>query len=53
MAFFTSHRRIWIRLSDEGSSGNKVTVAASAHKGREGFEQNIDRMITLLTEAGK
>ncbi len=53
MAFFTSHRRIWVRLRDEGRSGTKVTVAASAHKGREGFEQNIDRMITLLTEAGK
>jgi len=52
MAFFTSHRRVWVRLRDEGRSGTKVSVAASAHKGREGFEQNIDKMITLLTEGG-
>ncbi len=52
MAFFTSHRRVWVRLRDEGRSGTKVTVAASAHKGREGFEQKIDSMITLLTEGG-
>ncbi len=53
MAFFTSHRRVWIRLTESGKAGSRVTVAASAHKGREGFEQNIDKMITLLTGGGK
>lgn len=54
MAFFTSHRRVWIKLTrDGGKSGLRVRMAASAHKGREGMERNIDRMITLLTEGGE
>jgi cytochrome c biogenesis protein len=51
-AFFMSHRRIWIRII--GGKGNaKLTVAASAYKGREGFERKVDQLITLLTEGGK
>ncbi len=53
MAFFTSHRRLWIKLTGVGSSGARVLVAGCAHKGREGFESRIDRMITLLAEGGK
>jgi cytochrome c biogenesis protein len=52
-AFFTSHRRLWVMVTDGGKSGARVLVAGTAHKGREGFERSIDRMITLLTEGGK
>ncbi len=52
MAFFTGHRRIWIKVAGEKGAA-KVTVAANAHKGREAFERKIDRSISLLTEGGK
>jgi len=52
-AFFMSHRRIWISVAPSGRDSHKVTLAASAHKGREGLERNIDQTITLLTEGGK
>ncbi|MFC1769473.1 cytochrome c biogenesis protein ResB, partial [Nitrospirota bacterium] len=51
-AFFMSHRRIWVRIT--GGKGNaKLTVAASAYKGKEGFARKVDQLITLLTEGGK
>lgn len=51
-AFFISHRRIWIKVSG-GKGSARVTLAASAHKGKEGFERRIEKAITLLTEGGK
>ncbi len=53
MSFFTSHRRLWIKLTGEGRSGARVLVAGSAHKGGVGFESRIDRIITLLTEGAE
>jgi len=51
MAFFTSHRKLWVVLATSKGS-TAVTVAASANKNREGFERKIDKMISLLGEGG-
>ena len=53
VAFFMSHRRVWISLSGGDKGTGKVLLAASAHKGREGLERRIDETITLITEGGK
>lgn len=52
IAFFTSHRRVWVKLSGSGGS-TTVTLAASAHKNREAFERKIERTMSLLREGGK
>jgi cytochrome c biogenesis protein len=52
VAFFMSHRRIWVRLAGRKGS-TQVLIGASAHKGREGFERQVDRAISLLPEGGR
>jgi cytochrome c biogenesis protein len=55
IAFFMSHRKIWIKLVEE-KNGTRVIVGASANKSRQAFESKIDRMIGLLSkdkEGGK
>jgi cytochrome c biogenesis protein len=55
IAFFMSHRKIWIRLIEE-KNNTRVIIGASANKNRKAFEQKIDRMTALLTkdkEGGK
>lgn len=52
MAFFMSHRRIWVRAASSGKGGTRLTLAASAHKNREGFERTVHESISKLTEGG-
>jgi cytochrome c biogenesis protein len=55
IAFFMSHRKIWIKLVEERNS-TRVIVGASANKNRHSFERKIDRMVDLLSkdrEGGK
>jgi cytochrome c biogenesis protein len=52
IAFFMSHRRLWVRVTTE-KGNTKVMVAASANKNREAFERKIDKMVALLKEGGK
>ncbi|MCL5421668.1 MAG: cytochrome c biogenesis protein ResB [Nitrospirae bacterium] len=55
IAFFMSHRKIWIKLVEE-KSGTRVIIGASANKNRHAFERRIDRMIGLFgkdREGGK
>ncbi len=44
MAFFLSHKRFWIRLDDEKNGKIKVTFAAIAHKNKENFEVDFEKM---------
>jgi len=46
-AFFMSHRRIWVKISNEKGRVN-VLVAASSNKNREAFEKKIDKLIKSL-----
>ncbi len=55
MAFFMSHRRIWLKLKASGGKGGGTTVmlAATANKNREGFERKVDQAISQLNNGGK
>ncbi|MCI0468820.1 MAG: cytochrome c biogenesis protein ResB, partial [Nitrospirae bacterium] len=43
MAFFMSHQKLWIRLS-EREKPVKVLIAGSANKGGEGLKRKIERL---------
>lgn len=49
MAFFMSHRRIWVRLVEERNS-TRVIVGASANKNKQAFETKVNKLISLLTQ---
>jgi len=42
-AFFSSHRRIWVRLREEDGS-TAVAVAGNANKNRESFAEEFERL---------
>ena len=47
VAFFTSHRRIWIRVEDRNGM-NIVSVAGNANKNPVGMERDLDRLVHRL-----
>jgi cytochrome c biogenesis protein len=53
MAFFMSHKKIWIRLNP-GSSGKKGSVhmllAGSASKNRLAFEKEVDKILSKVSQ---
>jgi len=50
IAFFMSHRRLWIRLIEE-KNGTRVIIGATANKNRQAYERKIERMMDYLTKA--
>lgn len=55
IAFFMSHKKIWVRLVEE-KNATRVIVAASANKNRHALERKIDRIVEFLSrekEGGK
>jgi cytochrome c biogenesis protein len=55
IAFFMSHRKIWLKLTEE-KNNTRVIVGASANKNRQSFERKIDKLTGLLSkhrEGGK
>jgi len=55
IAFFMSHKKIWIRLTGE-KNNTRVIIGASANKNRHAFEQKIEKLTALLSkekEGGK
>ena len=51
VAFFLSHRRIWVRLTEKGG-GTWVEIAGASHRDRTGFEKEFEKMIQALREKG-
>jgi cytochrome c biogenesis protein len=49
IAFFTSHRRIWVKLVGDKNT-TRVIVGASTNKNRASFERKIDRMASVLNK---
>ncbi len=47
MAFYLSHRRVWVRLSQDGK-GTKVEMAGSSHRDRPGFEKEFEKICQTL-----
>jgi cytochrome c biogenesis protein len=55
IAFFMSHKRIWIKLVEEKNT-TRVIIGATANKNKQGFERKIDKLayfLTNTTEGGK
>ncbi|MCX7793509.1 MAG: cytochrome c biogenesis protein ResB [Thermodesulfovibrionales bacterium] len=44
ITFFTSHRRLWLRLLPE-KGGTRLFIGGSVNRNREAFERQIDRII--------
>ena len=42
-AFFVSHRRVWVRLREEGGA-TAVTLAGNANKNRESFAEAFGKL---------
>jgi len=49
LTFFTSHRRFWIRISDE-KGDVKVSLAGTSHKNPVGMERALDVLLSRLKE---
>lgn len=47
IAFFMSHRRIWVKLIED-KNNSKVIVGATSNKNRASLEKNIDKMISFI-----
>lgn len=52
VAFFLSHRRIWVLLTPSGGD-TKVLVSGTANKNRFGFEKEFDSLTEKFSQAGK
>ncbi|MDH5202726.1 MAG: cytochrome c biogenesis protein ResB [Nitrospirota bacterium] len=49
IAFFMSHRKLWVRIAEEKNS-TKVIIGATTNKNRAAFERKINKIITLLSK---
>lgn len=49
IAFFMSHRRLWVRLVEE-KNNTRVIIGATANKNRHSYEKKIERMLDYITK---
>lgn len=49
MAFFMSHRKIWISITQE-KDNTKMVIGATSDKRRGAFEKKIDKMLSLISK---
>ncbi|MDI6889904.1 MAG: cytochrome c biogenesis protein ResB [Thermodesulfovibrionales bacterium] len=47
MAFFMSHKKLWVRIVEEKDS-TRVYMGATSNKNRSAFERKIDKLIFLI-----
>ena len=47
IAFFMSHRKIWVKLIEEKNS-TRILIGATANKNRAAFERKVDTLLSLL-----
>ncbi len=52
IAFFMSHKKIWLRLIEEKNS-TRIIVAMTANKNRQAFERKIITLMSKTIEGGK
>lgn len=48
IAFFMSHKRLWVRIVEE-KDDTSVVIGATSNKNRAAFERKIDKLISLLS----
>ncbi len=51
-AFFSSHRRVWVRLREEGGA-TAVVLAGNANKNRESFAEEFERLGDAILAVGE
>ena len=51
VAFFLSHRKIWLYVSGSGT-GSTLQVAGSSNKNKLGFENDFAALIDRLEQSG-
>jgi cytochrome c biogenesis protein len=51
-AFFSSHRRVWVRLREEGGA-TAVVLAGNANKNRESFAEEFERLGDAIHAVGE
>ena len=51
-AFFSSHRRVWVRLREEGGA-TAVVLAGNANKNRESFAEEFERLGDAVLAVGE
>jgi cytochrome c biogenesis protein len=49
MAFFMSHRRVWIKLT-ENPGGTLVEIAGAGHRDRAGFKKEFEKIDQAMQE---
>lgn len=49
VAFFMSHRKIWIKLVED-KNNTRVSIGATANKNRHAFESKIEKMLSFLSK---
>ena len=47
VTFFTSHRRVWVHLSDD-DRGSTIKVAGTASKNKVGLQRELERITRNL-----
>ncbi|MFZ5907245.1 MAG: cytochrome c biogenesis protein ResB [Nitrospirota bacterium] len=52
IAFFMSHRKIWVKLIEEKSS-TRILIGATANKNRAALEKKVDGLLSLLSRKQK
>ncbi len=54
VAFFMSHKKIWIRLEPEQKKkGTRLMIAATSNKNRQAFERTVEKLALELEKGGK
>ena len=49
LAFFLSHKRIWVRVSNDGKR-SKLLVAGTSNKNKVGFEKDFEALVAKLKQ---
>lgn len=49
IAFFISHRRVWVKILEE-KNHTRVFIGAASNKNRYAFERKLDKMVAILQE---
>jgi cytochrome c biogenesis protein len=52
MAFFLSHQRVWVRLTQVQDGRVEVVLAGSASRNRIAFEKKFEKILTDVKAVG-
>jgi len=50
IAFFMSHKKLWISLRTDNKGRSELTIGGTANKNREAFSREMEQMIQSLKE---